>query len=1044
MQKKKILGLILAAVLCFASVIPVGALKNSSVSVSLNKPTTVDSVYSNLEIYLGSKAVDGDNTTYWASGFSGRNPSIVVDLQAAYKIDQISIELRRDMDQPETRRKFSVQLSKDSTFSEVLEVYTQGDTSLAYKETLNITVNSDEAYQYVRIQKNDSNSLNVSEISVYPKQEAKADYSGTENAKQKKLASYLGIIDDKFLAEGFITRGELIHRMHKFACSTPAAYTDGVKPYNDVESDHPYYQDIRLAKNLGWIPAEELFRPNDIANSAFLYEILLEAMELSEMEQRIDVYKICRDYDLIAMEYSDKTMVTGNDLVEVLYNAFQAEVPKKLYQNDTVTYQKSGQTYLYDKHGLTEGEGVVTANCVSTLSDPADGSGATIEIDKKIYQHQVEGIQSMLGYKLDFFVDKDNVIVCAEQSEDNVVHKIDSKDVVSTQKEFQANAIKVETEGKKENFKLEQGYSILYNGEAFYDISVDDIKAANTSLTLIDNDDDGAAEVLSIETYRSYMIKSVTSDTESLKIYTESGEGIDFTFATNKLVSICDAAGVEYPAEALEVGDIIEVYMSKNKNVLSIVAGQDIIKGTVTGIETVGNMQYLEIAGETYGVDQAYKDILKNLSSYAAELKPGLVGAFYLNSKGNVVAVNTAGFVDYQYAFLIASEIDGTIDKTLRIKYMDLGGNIKIADCPKRMIVNQKVYRDSIDALPKLTCGMIKIRTLDGTPVEIDTKEVESANGENIYNSLSETVVASHVSYNSYLNVLFQNNYKMEAVADSAAPYFIIPVDENGNVLTTGYDKEFKVSKLGNYLSHGGSPKINAYYDIDRKTKTPKVYVRYQQFRAGETGSGAEVREDDPVMLVKSVNEVVNKEGETVFMIRGYRGSKAVEYEVDTGISYTDANGTVFRATDLACGDVIHYAESGDTLTGFKLIYNIARDKDLMESKEGYAPWYTVGAYTYNQIQAATRAFYSILLDVNGTLASFTDRIPTGSNEADVYYRTELYSVKNVPIYVCRNGKIVEETAGYLPSAIHYVSPNTRTMVVTEAAIVQFVVVYEF
>ena len=1044
MQKKKIAGLFLAAMMTVTAFVPVAALKNSSVSVSLGKPVTVDSVYSNLAELQGSRAVDGDINTYWSSGFSGRNPFILVDLQEAYPIDQVTIVLRRDMDQPETRRKFSVQLSKDSTFSDVFEIHTQGDTSLPYKEELNLSVQSDEKYRYVRILKNDSNSLVVSEIAVYPKKVGAMDFSGSENAKQKKLAYYLGIIDDKFLAEGYITRGEMVHRMLKFSAAAPAAYTDGVKPYNDVESDHPYYQDIRLAKTLGWIEKGELFRPNDIANSVFMYDLLIDAMELSEMTARLDVHRICRDYELLEMEYSEKTLVTGNDLIQVLYKAFMAEVPRKIYQDGSVVYQKSGQTYLYDKHGLKEGEGIVTANSISTLSEPISGSYGSIQIGKTTYRHNNNDIHKLLGYNLDFFYDKENIIVCFEQSEDNAVYHIAGNDVTSKQSEFRARAIKVETNGKKETYRLEDAYSILYNGEAFYDITVDDINGINTELTLIDNDEDGEIEVLCIDTYKTYMIKSVAANDESLKINAESGAGFQFEFGKDKIVEILDANGLDYPAEALEVGDIIEVYESKNKGALKIVGNEETVKGTVTGIETIGTVRYVEIGGDQYRVDDAYAENLKNNSSYAKDLKPGLAGTFSLNAHGSVVAVNTTGFVDYQYAFLIAAETDGVIDKMLRIKYMDISGNIKTVDCPEKMIVDGKMYRDSTEALPGLTTGVIKIRTLDGAPIEIDTKNVVSANGENIYNSLSETVVASQMSYNAYLNVLFQNNYKMEAVADSSAPYLTIPVDENGNVLTSGYEREFRVSKLGNYLSHGGYPKINAYYDIDRKTKTPKLYVRYQEFQAGQLGSGAEVREDDPVLLVKSVNEVLNADGENIMVVRGYRGSKLTELEILPGISYTDGDGTVFKAEDLTAGDVIHYAYSADTLTGFKLIYNIARDKDKMETKSGYAPWYTVGAFTYNQIQANTRAFYSILLDVNGTMASFTDRIPTGSNEADVFYRTEIYNIKNIPIYVCKNGKIYEENTTYLPSAIHYVNSTARTMVVAEHAVLQFVVIYEF
>ena len=113
------------AVCLSMSAAPVLALSDAtSENLALHKKVTASS-------YLGGYEpkflTDGSVVSGWSPN-SGVNHWAMVDLGAEYKIDRIVVEMRKDYDQPETRKGFEVRASASADMSNYTVLAKQGST----------------------------------------------------------------------------------------------------------------------------------------------------------------------------------------------------------------------------------------------------------------------------------------------------------------------------------------------------------------------------------------------------------------------------------------------------------------------------------------------------------------------------------------------------------------------------------------------------------------------------------------------------------------------------------------------------------------------------------------------------------------------------------------------------------------------------------------------------------------------------------------------------------------------------------------------------
>lgn len=1013
-------------------------------NIALNKPVTCDSVYSNLEAYSGSRAVDGNINTMWSQGFSGKNGYIQIDLLKEYQIGQIVVAPRWNMDSVSSRQNFELRLSNDSKFLKYETVYVQGNDPLEWRTLLKVDVKSKTAYRYVRLQKTDTGNCVISEIEVYATPESAKDFSNADYEKELLLSDYLGFVNkNDFNGENFVTRGDLTELLVNYAGFNFDLSEKDYTVFTDVDKNHKNFRAIQIACSAGWIKGDEngRFKPNEYVRYSTMLEMLLYAMDCGDMLQYMDFNSVCRKFKLYPQQYNPDKFITYADVVCAIYKSLKAEYPIKSYsKNGMVKYSYDGTDFLKKRFNVSENEGVVTQIKVSNLA--VEGTFIQAEIDDVKYIDKTEKLQDYLGYKVEYFTDKENCVVAFSLSDDNDERAVVSNCILDGTN-LKKKRIEAEINGKRHKFNLESGYSIIYNGAAYHKEDDSLLKTENTKVRLLDNNDNGIIDVVFIDTYKSYMIKSVAADKYTINMTTEDGSYLIFDNSSDIITEIFTKEGSLISVDMLESGDIIDVWRSIDGRRNKIIAVMHRVEGIVDSLYEDEAGKHIELDGEIYSVNSVTDRNLQNNSKYSAEIKVGLTGMFYLNSNGEIAAIDVRGYNSFEYAYYLKSAVLPGIDETVQIKVFTSDGDMKIYELDEKVIIDQKRYKLSGSLLSELEPSMVKIRVTDDVVKEIDTLDLKEENGETINNSL--TLFKDNTSvYNSSMKTLYKTDgYKMVARVNTESPLFIVPVDNDNNILTDGFDKYWKVVKVGSVLQHKYPTKITDFYCLDRTTKLPEAYAKYTLVSAGQN-TAQSVENTDPTMLIGRVIHTIDEDGDDRLRIIGYGSGGEVGFYVDEDIYFT-YNDEAIYPKDLKMGDIVHYTYMNDTITGFKVIFRYDGDKDKMESKgssTSYVPWYTVGSGTSRQMVADTRAFYSIMINKNDNLISLVDRFPETVPEDEYFLRTEIYDVGTAKLYEVDKKGVRIIGLNELNMYNWYVNSSARVMLVSKQGQMQYVALY--
>ncbi len=142
--------------------------------VTVGQNLAIGGTASASSVYLPEYAASQGNnnvcdTGLWASDATQVSPWWQIDLGAPYRIDEVDIVARMDMDQPASRKNFAIRLSNDSSFATYTEVASVGDAvAFSDKGVYAAIVDDNSTYRYVRIQRiNSAGHFNFTECKVY-------------------------------------------------------------------------------------------------------------------------------------------------------------------------------------------------------------------------------------------------------------------------------------------------------------------------------------------------------------------------------------------------------------------------------------------------------------------------------------------------------------------------------------------------------------------------------------------------------------------------------------------------------------------------------------------------------------------------------------------------------------------------------------------------------------------------------------------------------------------------------------------------------------
>ncbi len=624
---------------------------------------------------------------------------------------------------------------------------------------------------------------------------------------------------------------------------------------------------------------------------------------------------------------------------DIIFNALDTNIVKEqIISDDIIGKVTDGKTLLREKMNVLKGTGIVTANEVTGLSVAGGVSKGMIKIDETTFYVGETNAAELLGYDVTYYADLDsadeapyNLLYIRINERENEVITISAEDVLPTT--TTTCVYYIDEDEDEETYDVSPYADMIYNGAGTGGFKASDLKPEYGTLTLVDNNRDGVADVLFVDEYETIIVGKLMKDTytaydrdDMKKLVKLDPNSDDYSFIIFK-------DGEEAEFKVVKEGTVLTVATSANtkgrKKVTVMVSDK-----TVSGILDAVDEDYIYIDGEEY---EALGSRLGDVTAYlGSEVKA------YIDSFGRVVGIDEDAAVNYTYGYLIAADTpeNGGIDSNITLKILTDKSAVEVFKCAKEVTLEAetKVKPENLPTILATTkryqgAGieqLIRYR-LNGKKEVCAIDTIASGNGGN-GDSLSldvprttrvvdqetnavdsETMDIGGANQNNsrrYMSGVLGNT-KNDILVDDDVIIFCIPPliveeikDETGKVVEiiyhTNIDDE-QYSTVGK-----GFLKSSGYYDAEGYDYEDDMTVKAMVIRVP---SKQEMSDGTYLTIVEKVAHTV-VDGEPIYKLTGYCNGNYVTAYAKNKACVSDINGNLYQT-----GDMLRYGL--DEITGY-------------------------------------------------------------------------------------------------------------------------------
>ena len=681
-----------------------------------------------------------------------------------------------------------------------------------------------------------------------------------------------GVVDESFDAEAVMSREDFTVMLVR-ALGGADAMLDKL-PYLDVPESAESFPYVAKAYEMGLISPAEQFNPKDPVLPEHAYKMLVIALGYYAPAAQKGGYMA--GYASIAATLSLSKGVsfgddglTGANAARLIFNTLNTPVMKQTTYGAEERYERDKDSLLMNiRLDIYEERGVVTANALADI-DGLNMSKGSVKIDGVRYLEGSSGAGLLFGRNVKFYyrqaADDDIGTVLYAKADDsrNEVYTVDARDIQSGTSVSSFVYIDNET-GKTEALALSAEVDVVYNGSCLFGYGREHLMPEVGSVTLIDNNSDGAIDIVLV---RNYMVAVVSAGNADAEI-------VHFKFGAASLdLSQYRTYQITKNGVECSIGDL------KEWDVLSIAAYEDVAEIVVTSRALSGTLQEIsEKDGviESITVDGETAELSKGFITRSAELMAGDSGTFYLGADGRVVAANLKTTQQPNYAIYLAAQNEKGISGEVSLQFFNKRGEIEILKAAERVSVNGKGcaredLAQSLEALGAQYSLVVIDANLDGELTSVQTADDRAM--EDGYEGYDPGAFTLDKKLDSARFYLYWGGGV--TLSDSVA-IFSVPTDKTRTDL---YLCEGK-SKLSGDITI----KNVKIYDIDRFGKVSAMVI--EDFDAEMPADTPHVNLYEHWYLVSSIKSAADENGNVRKKITGY-------YKNDYREFYLADNGAV-------------------------------------------------------------------------------------------------------------------------------------------------------
>ena len=594
--------------------------------------------------------------------------------------------------------------------------------------------------------------------------------------------------------------------------------------------------------------------------------------------------------------------LTKDSMAVLLYNALDLDVLEPGgYSNGFITYSHTDKTVM-ENLKIYEGKGIVTGTQYTSINGCSKAGGNEIIIDDT--EHYSLGktyADELFGYSVEYYYNDDDELLWIDTRNNMTVTRVAEIDIIS----FEESGISFYNENDRKKSYSFDNATFTYNGKSVKNLDFESFVPSSGYINIIDNDNDGKAEVVSSKSYEYYLVSEKNVSNETVNDYEVNRQISLNPNDYDSIKIIKDGKTISF--SEIEENDIIAVMKSDDSGgvVRAFVSTYKPVSGNIKATSS----GYIKIDDTVYDVSTAYE---------GTTLSTGKSGVFYFDINGNIVRFIQGKNTTSQYAYLISAYIaDNGEDCYMR--FLTAGGNIE------EHLVYRKVRYNGESISPKTLFS--KISSDGTTEKQLITyslnsdgavNKVETANKNNLYSGKDEPLncfaqyFQGHGRYRKN-NMCFNSKY----LIDADTPIFVVPSSRE----KADYEVRYAAS-----LTNGTSYYISVY-DIDE-------YMTAGAIVLDEIASDPEQLKAKRSIIVDNILIGINDDDEQIVILEGYQQGSKITLKTKDQPYLKDSEGRYYSLgktegyTELYRGDVIQASlDSDGNLLAFRTLYKADESK---------------------------------------------------------------------------------------------------------------------
>jgi len=516
-----------------------------------------------------------------------------------------------------------------------------------------------------------------------------------------------------------ITRGEFYTILCRMQGLPETKGTDTV--FSDVDPLAEYAGYIRTLAKLGFISSRDgKIYPDAPIKATEAVKLIVNALGYGPKAEAQGYESVAVKLDLYeGIDHSLSGDLKAGDLLVLIYNALHADLmveavkvgsSKKEYRVEEGTNLLSASFGVYVAEGVVEGVDITRVkgeNDVRPYHIEIDGLSLNVGLTGNPYEY--------LGYEVKaYWRDIRNfepTLIYMAKTSGNEEVVIDIDDIVSIN-DGKLEAY-VEEGNKNKTYKLKNAIPVVYNGAATgMPLTEDMIKDKSGSLKLLDNNGNGAYDIVFADIYENYVVSYV--DTENMIIYdkfdTSKSICLDNTL-DDPYITVYDASEKEISIAFAAKNNVVSVFSSAKD------AYQTYIKAYVSNAVVSGEVESTELSENIITVDGTQYELSDSvISRFGSLIVPGASVSMTLDIGGKVASIEAATVSGYNYGYLLGADTEGTLDSKIKFKLYTTDGEFIEAYGASNVYIDGNKYKNYDESIKTVLHDVSKTFFGEETP----------------------------------------------------------------------------------------------------------------------------------------------------------------------------------------------------------------------------------------------------------------------------------------------------------------------------------------